>query len=527
MSLVLKRSVLAPIEKALAAWYDREPSGGGVAILLCLFVAIWTLFQIISYASIDLHPDPLEVFAWSRHPSAGYFKHPPLGAWIAAIWFAVLPRADWAFQLLGNVNAAVGLYAIYLLARRYLGGDKRLLVLLLLLLTPFYQFNAQRFASNQTLLSTWPLATYCFLVAFERRTVFWSLAAGCMGALAMLGKYFSIYLIAGFAVAALMHPRRADYFRSPSPWISSAVGALVLAPHIYWLVTTGYQPFAYALGAHSSATFMASGQAVLNYAVGGVAYMGLPLLVYWLALRPDPATIKAALWPIDPDMRMLALLLVVPLALPTVVAMILRAELVPLWTMQGWFLLPILLLRPATAVFSRAAGVKVAIAVLAVSLAVLLAAPALAWMRHSQGTNEGRAYFRPVVSEITSLWHETTGRPLAIVVGEFGAPATFYSSDRPDYMPNFNFALTPWITPERFNRDGWAIACAVGDLACRNAVTARIASRTDARSVEVEIVPRFLGIDGERRRYVIVLVPPGPSTAFSRADELQRVSRFQ
>ena len=40
-----------------------------------------------------------------------------------------------------------------LIARRYLDHDKRIFVLLFLLLTPFYQFHGQRFASNQTLLS--------------------------------------------------------------------------------------------------------------------------------------------------------------------------------------------------------------------------------------------------------------------------------------------------------------------------------------------------------------------------------------
>ena len=106
------------------------------------------------------------------------------------------------------VNAAVALFAIDRIARRYLSGDKRLLVLLLLLLTPFYQFQAQRFASNQTLLSTWPIATYCFLRAFETRGLAWSAAAGATAALAMLGKYYSIYLVAAFIVAALAHPAR-------------------------------------------------------------------------------------------------------------------------------------------------------------------------------------------------------------------------------------------------------------------------------------------------------------------------------
>ena len=81
-------------------------------MLLGGFILFWLAFQVVSYAATDLHPDPLEMFAWGRHPSAGYFKHPPLGAWMTAIWFSIFPTMDWSFQLFSNVNAAVALYFI-------------------------------------------------------------------------------------------------------------------------------------------------------------------------------------------------------------------------------------------------------------------------------------------------------------------------------------------------------------------------------------------------------------------------------
>jgi hypothetical protein len=151
------RSLVAAFVRLANAWFDAT-GDRAVGLFLVLFVLAWTLFQVLSYASIDLHPDLVELYGWGRHPSPGYYKHPPLGGLIAALWFGLFPAQDWAFHLLAMVNAAVGLYATDLIARRYLDGDKRLAVLLLLLLTPFYQFHGQRFASNQTLLSTWPVA---------------------------------------------------------------------------------------------------------------------------------------------------------------------------------------------------------------------------------------------------------------------------------------------------------------------------------------------------------------------------------
>ena len=50
----------AIIEHGIGRWYDAEHGGAALWIFLGLFVAIWTSFQIISYASIGLHPDLVE-----------------------------------------------------------------------------------------------------------------------------------------------------------------------------------------------------------------------------------------------------------------------------------------------------------------------------------------------------------------------------------------------------------------------------------------------------------------------------------
>src|SRR5215472_6504268 len=142
---------------ALAVWLDHGPDGLATRFLLLWFVILYTAFAVLSSASVGLHPDFLEAYAWGLHPSAGYSNHPPLTGLMAAAWFSLFPPTDWAFHLLAMANAALGLFATDRIARRYLDGDKRIEVLLLLLLTPFYQFHADRFGANQTLLSTWPI----------------------------------------------------------------------------------------------------------------------------------------------------------------------------------------------------------------------------------------------------------------------------------------------------------------------------------------------------------------------------------
>ena len=434
----------ALLKSVLDSWFDSEKNGLAILILCLTFVLIWTSFQIISFATVDLHPDMVEAYAWGLHPSAGYYKHPPLSGLAAGAWFLFFPAADWSFHLFAMCNCAIALYAAYLIARRYLEGDKRLVAVLLLLLTPFYQFHGQRFGANQTLISTWPVATYCFIRAFdtfERSTkgVMWALLAGASAALAVLGKYYSIFLVAGFLAAVLVHPRGRSYLRSWSPWLSAAVGCLVLAPHVFWLFANDFPPFGYALALHGRASAAVSLGADARYLAGCVGYVSVLLVVFWMATRPDRTAVREIIWPSDPDGRMLVTLLAVPLLLPALIAPFISAVLTPLWTMPAWFLLPIVLLRPPAVVLRRTAAAKVAVTVLAVAIAVLFAAPMLAWRNLIAGTKERRQFYALVAKEAGEQWHARTGTPLRIVMGDpyLTLATTFYAADHPELRAEF------------------------------------------------------------------------------------------
>ena len=125
--------------------------------------------------------------------------------WVARAWTSIFPLTNWSFQLMALINSAIALWAVDLISRRFVSGDKRIVVLLLLMLLPTYQFHAQRFNANAVLLATWPIATYCFLRSFETRQVLWAVAAGATAALAMLGKYYSVLSAASFSLRFVTH----------------------------------------------------------------------------------------------------------------------------------------------------------------------------------------------------------------------------------------------------------------------------------------------------------------------------------
>src|SRR5262245_31947889 len=187
----------APAERLLAALSEPARRERTALVALVAYVAVWTLYGVLAKAGQDLHSDMLEMLTWSRELALGYPKHPPLAAWLVAAWFAVFPVADASFYLLAMTIAGVTLWIVWRLAGDYLDGEKRAFALALMTFIPFFNFHALKFNANTVLLPLWAATTLCFLRSYERRTVLWAALTGVFAAAAMLGKYWSVFLLMG------------------------------------------------------------------------------------------------------------------------------------------------------------------------------------------------------------------------------------------------------------------------------------------------------------------------------------------
>ena len=243
----------APAERLLAALSDRARRERTAVLVLIAYVAVWTLYGVLAKASQDMHPDMTEMVAWSRELALGYPKHPPFGAWLTAAWFAVFPVADWSFYLFAMTVAGVALWIAWKIAGDYLDGERRALALALMTFIPFFNFHALKFNANTILLPLWAATAFCFLRSYERRSVLWAALAGLFAAGSMLGKYWSVFLLLGLGLAALIDRRRGAYFKSAAPWVTIVVGAVVMAPHVIWLMTADFTPLTYATQIRSGA----------------------------------------------------------------------------------------------------------------------------------------------------------------------------------------------------------------------------------------------------------------------------------
>ena len=505
----LSDRLIAPAERLMAALRDPARRERTVILVLLAYVAIWTLYAVLAKGSQDVHTDMAEVFGWSRELAFGHLKHPPLSAWLTAAWFALFPAADWAFYLLAMSVAGIALWLAWHLAGDYLDAEKRALALPLLMLIPFFNFHALKYNANTVLLPLWAATALCFLRSFERRSAIWAALAGLCAAGAMLGKYWSIFLLAGLALAALLDRRRAMYFRSVAPWITVAVGAAALAPHLVWLVANDFAPFKYATSIHSGSDWSAM-RSVAGYLAGSVAYVLLPVLMALAAVRPARTVTADMLWPASSERRLAAIAFWGPLLLPAMIAPLTGVKITSLWTMSAWALLPVLLLSPPLAALHRRAALAIVAAAIVLPPLMVVAAPAIAIAFHRSGDGAPAArHSRLLAERVAHEWQRRTDRPLRVVGGDgdLAYGVAFYLPSRSTALPDFKLRDTPGVDLARLRREGIAIVCLAVEPTC---VLPAGALGLAGTSIEVEVTRSHFGVAGRPGRYVILIVRPQP-----------------
>ena len=474
------------------------------------YVTVWTLYGALAKASQDIHFDMAELAAWSRELAFGYSKHPPLAAWLVRAWFAVFPAADWAYYLLAIVVVAVALWIAWRLSARYLDGEKRVAALALLTLIPFFNFHALKFNPNTVLLPLWAVTTLWFIRSFESRNRADAALAGVGAAACMMGKYWSIFLLAGLGITALIDPWRGAYFRSSAPWITIAVGAIALTPHLVWLVANDFLPFSYAMAAHGTGSIASNAMRAAGYLGGAIGYAAFPVLLALAMLRPSGAAIADTLKPATPERRLAAAVFWLPLVLPALLAPLWGIEINSLWTMSAWTLLPVVLLSSPLVVVTRTAAVKIVAVAIVLPLLLLAASPFIASGINRGGVIPSAAHGRLVAKRLAFAWHAITDRPLHYVGGDavLSYAAGFYLPERPSAFPELNARISPWIDQANLARAGIALVCVSDDRNCVQMIEVRAGSA--GRRFEVEVAREYFGAAGPSARYLIIIVPPRP-----------------
>jgi 4-amino-4-deoxy-L-arabinose transferase-like glycosyltransferase len=411
-----------------------------ISFALC-HALIWTLILIKLKAAQDVHMDVAEAFAWGQKFQLGYGKHPPLSGWVAGAWFSFFPVADWATYLLAMTTVGVGLVLCWLIALRVVDRRRAFFIVVMLALYPIFNFKGFKYNPDLLQLVTLPLVVLAYLDAFEKRTWRSGVWLGLAGALALMTKYWVLTMIGAIGLAALIHPDRVRFLRSPAPWVAIATMLVAMIPHLIWLQQVDFVPLTYAGDVYGLSDRAQSARLVLGYVGHNVALLAACILLAALAWLWPPRWIAHA-WQRGPNpgvnlSQALNVWLIQGIVAigPPLGGLAFTIYMKTDWGISLFFLVPLALVAIPELRLRQSALFRIAVIYLAISLATLAAAPSIAVEEMAENPNGAATYGArsQLARELTQAWRTRFGSRWAVVAGttEIGEPMTFYSPDHP------------------------------------------------------------------------------------------------
>jgi len=449
------------------------PDGGHARRLIWLLpvhAIVWTIAAWLSRGNLDTQGDMVENYVWGVEWQAGYAKHPPLFAWLTALWFRVFPHTDIAYFALSALNAMTGLLGIVAFSSQFVTRRLAVIAGMAMAVSPLYSTLAIKFNANSVLLSVWPWTAYFFVRYMHTRSRRMAIAFGALAAVAVLGKYFSVVLLTALLLASLARPAWRTCLSGRHVLLVVAAGVAVLAPHIHWLVVNHFPTFAYA-HERTDGTSLA---AVARFGIYTLAQMGYlaPSFVVTLLLvhgqRAQAARLMArsVVKPsLCPDLWWLTL---APLIVEGIIAVLSGTQMASVWGMAQWFaIVPLWLvvLDRAGFLLRPERGVPV---LACYWLIVLAAACATGYVGALHNTDDAAEPRAELARAAHALWNQRFQQPIPVVAGS-GHEArsiAFYSDGHTRYWDMFDPNATPWLRLADLEQRGALFVCEERDVSC-------------------------------------------------------------
>src|SRR5438132_2987009 len=522
-----------PSIRRLAAWLaacasDPKASPWLVIGFAVAHAVLWTFILINLKAAQDIHMDVAEAFAWGQKFQLGYGKHPPLAGWVAGLWFRIFPVADWATYALAMATLGCSLVISWLIGLRVVDRRRAFFVVVMLALYPIFNFKGFKYNPDLLQLVTLPLVVLAYMDAFEKRSVKSGLWLGLAGALALMTKYWVLTMIGAIGLAALIHPDRLRFLRSPAPWVAIATLVIAMIPHLVWLKEVDFVPLTYAGDVYGLSSRAQSVQLVLGYIGHNLALLAAPAVLAaiamawplrWATLARQPSALFAQAWSRGENRYVNAsqalniwIIQIIVAVGPPLGGLMFTVYMKTDWGISLFFLTPLALVAIPSLRIPARALFRITAIWLVLTLATLAAAPTIAEREMEDNPNAANSYGArsQLARELTQAWHDRFGSRWAVVAGttEIGEPMTFYSSDHPAPFTPGELWSSGLTSLEEAERLGFVGICDTTDgrLPACEAWMAQHAK--DAEQLVMTTQRFYRGHPGPATNWKIYIAPP-------------------
>jgi 4-amino-4-deoxy-L-arabinose transferase-like glycosyltransferase len=443
-----------------------------VGILIVAQIVAWTLAPALVHSSPPL--DVVEGYMWGREWVIATYKHPALPSWALEASRMVTGAVGWPAYVVSQLFVAATFVFVFLLGRDVMGPRRAAAGTLLLTGVAYYAWPTPEFNHNVAELPFWAGLPWALWRAVERRGILWWALAGALAAGGLYAKLTTALLLVTLAgwIVWDQHARRS--LAAPGPWTGLAIFVVLVAPLMLWLVAHDFAPLRYA--AVRSERMRGDGphmfvlSLLLNLA-GMVAMLWIAGLIGPSRRSGEAAALaEPPIQPIDPRaLHYLIWVTVGPLALALASALLSGSNLRSAWGSSMFNLAGLLAVALTTARFNERALRRIAICAGALLIIVPIGyALALAIGPSRAGAPVRVSWPQAAIAErFAAIWAREIGRPLHIISGDswIAGLVGVSAKDVPSIFTWGDPARSPWITPERLEREGMLI---VWDARTRN-----------------------------------------------------------
>jgi hypothetical protein len=267
--------------------------------------AVWTLVPAWFYAG---PPGNLPaVLAVGHEFQLGTYLGPPLAFWLAELVFRITGRSLLAIYALSQICVVLTYWAVFRLGRAIVGAQQAAIAVLLMVGISTFTVATPEFGPTILTMPLWAMTLLHYWLAVEEKRPGYAIALAVDVGLILITTYAGAVLIGLLVLFTCINGRARAMLRSRDLWPAGIVAALVLIPHVFWVVTTNdeFLPTLGRLRAPDSVTgnftaWLRQLVLLLGAHAGLVVLVGIVIGFPWTRYEPAPVIARA---PVEPFAR--------------------------------------------------------------------------------------------------------------------------------------------------------------------------------------------------------------------------------
>jgi hypothetical protein len=267
--------------------------------------AVWTLVPAWFYAG---PPGNLPaVLAVGHEFQLGTYLGPPLAFWLAELVFRVTGRSLLAIYALSQICVVLTYWAVFRLGRAIVGAQQAAIAVLLMVGISTFTVATPEFGPTILTMPLWAMTLLHYWLAVEEKRPGYAIALAVDVGLILITTYAGAVLIGLLVLFTCTNGRARAMLRSRALWPAGIVAALVLIPHVFWVVTTNdeFFPMLGRLRAPDSVTgnftaWLRQLVLLLGAHAGLIVLVGIVIGFPWTRYEPAPVIARA---PVEPFAR--------------------------------------------------------------------------------------------------------------------------------------------------------------------------------------------------------------------------------